>query len=496
MEFPALMPKELHYSKEISEDELFAVLVINPADLILFFETASADETWSELHIEFMRKIIEWLTAQAFKDRLSSDFCKRAAKAIYEHSHIIGRLVPQNIEIRLKDDQVQVSSLLMAVASDFFKDIMLRECRDKECRKLAFENTTYEMFAPFKAFIDSGSIPDLWKREQHEVVDILHLASSWRVYGVVKACEFTLKKYLNKQNAIDMLIQAQQELWPYFKQLCIDYINDYAIGFRVKAPTVERLAFEFQDFSESTFEIFQRLKPFITDLICKGTLSENPHFGRVVKLCPKLALLDISGSQMLSEYLTNIPKELPGISLAECSWLKSATLKKMAEICPYLKHLDLTSNFQLNFAAWGELAKFKGLKFLNLSRCHQITDDDFNVILKACGEVTDLILDGCRKIDDRGFFELAKNLPRLTNLSVVHCAISDSAALEIAARCRSLTSFSLMHCDQLTEKGLRELPKHAYALKELNLSDCAVTLKAIQEIQQKHPYLRIIFDVL
>lgn len=497
MEFPALMPKELLYCEaETSEDNLFALLVKKPTDLIFFFETASDDETWSELHADFMRKMIEWITAQAFNDRLSVDLCKRAVQAIHKHYAILERFIPQNIEIRLKDDSVQINSLLLAVASTFFRDILLRECRDQNASKLSFEKIPYELFSPIIVFVNTGHIPDLWKKEQNEVVALLHLGQSWRVESVVEACERTLKKYLTKENAIDKLLQAQQELWPLFKQICVDYINDFASGYRLGAPTVERLAFEFFDFSDATLAIFNRLQLFITDLICKGALSENARFGQIVRQCPKLSMLDVAGSLKLSEFFNDIPTDLQGISLAECSWLKAPTLKKMAEICPYIRHLDLSSNFQLNFGDWGELAKFKGLKSLNLSRCHQISDEDFVIILKACGPVTDLVLDECRKIGDKGFFELAKSLPRLTNLSLARCSISDSALLEIATRCRSLINLNLYRCDQLTERGLRELAKHARVLKELNLIHCNITPDTIHAIQLKHPYLHIILDYI
>lgn len=492
MDFPALMPKTLIYcASASSEDELFDLLIQKPVDLVLFFETAAADETWSGLHAEWVTKLIEWLTEQSFNDKLSVDFCGRAVSSMQEHHHILEPMIPKNIEVKLKDATVWINSLLLATTSDFFKDIISIECRDKNTHTLNLPSATYELFLPVDVYANTGSIPDLWKKEQKEVEILLRQALSWNVESINKACQQTLKKYINDENAIDLLIQAQQELWAYFKRECIDFINHKMLGFRLDAPTDERLAFEFYDFNDATMRVFQRLHIWITDLICRKSLVENVNFSSIVRKCPKLLLLDISGSFVFSEYFNDIPKDLQGINLAECSWLNQKTLKKMGEICPYVKEMILSSNYQLNFAAWGELIKFKNLKSLNLSRCHQITDEDFTTILKACLGLTDLVLDECRKIGDKGFFELAKNLSRLNSLSLVHCSVSDSALLEIAVRSRVLTSLNLSRCDQLTEKGFKELAKHAFVLKELNISQCNVTEETIEEMRERHPYLHV-----
>ncbi|MBA3815658.1 MAG: BTB/POZ domain-containing protein [Parachlamydiaceae bacterium] len=493
MDFPALLPKVLLYCKTVSlEEELFDLLIQKPEDLVLFFEVATADETWTGSHDYLIAKLLDWLTEQAFNNLLSADLYKRAVKSMQVHHEVLAQIIPKDIKVQLKDETVDINSLLLGSISDFFKDILLIECRDKNISVLNLQSVTYQLFSPMQTIAITGDIPDLWKKEQKEVERLLRQALSWNVESVIKACQLTLKKYINSENAIDLLIQSQQELWGYFKRECIDFINDKMFGFHLGAPTDERLLFEFYDFSDATLKVFQRLEAWITDLVFRKTLIENAQFVACVRRCPKLVLLDISGSFVFSEYLNQIQKELQGLNLSECAWLNQKTLKKMAEICPEVKDLILSSNYQLNFTAWGELIKFKNLKSLNLSRCHQISDDDFSTILKACLSLTDLVLDECRKIGDKGFFELAKSLPRLTSLSLVHCSISDSALLEIAARSRVLTSLNLRRCEQLTEKGFKDLAKHAFVLKELNLSECNVTEVTVEAIRHRHPYLQII----
>lgn len=495
MDFPALMPSALSDCKRASsEEELFNLLIRKTSDLVLFFETEAADETWSGEHIELTARLINWLTDQSFNNKLSIDLCKRTAGALQAHHHILEPMTPKNIEVRLKDTTINVNSLLLAISSDFFKNVLSVECRDKNTQVLNLPTISYDLFSPVLDYVNKGKIPDLWKKQQKEVEELLRQALSWNIEDMGKACQLTLKKYIYSENAIDLLIQAQQEHWMYFKQQCIDFINNRMSGFRLAAPTDERLAFEFYDFNDATLKVFQRLHPWITDLICKKALIEDVQFSAVVKKCPKLFLLDISGSLRFSEYLYDIPKDLQSINLAECFWLDQTTFKKMTEICPNIRELVLSNNYQLNFTVWGDLIKFKDLKLLNISSCHQISNDTLITIFKSCPHLTSLILDECQKIGDKGFFELAKNLPYLTTLSLVHCSISDSALLEIAARSRSLTSLNLRRCNQLTERGIKELAKHAFALKELNVSQCHVTQEAIEEIRERHRYLNFIFD--
>lgn len=493
MEFPALMSRDLQYCEAApSEEALLAVLKQKPSDLILFFETASADETWSDHHLEFMRQLIDWLTVQAYQDKLSMEFCRKVAKAIQEHYTVLEKAVPTNITIKLSDRECLVNSLLLAASSDFFKDVLARQCREMESTTLSLEYASWNFFAPINAYITTGNVPDLWKKEQQELMDLLRQAMSWRVPEVSEECERVLKKFVTLENAVEMLILAQQEHWYFFKQDCIDSINNYSVDFSLGAPARERLSFEFYKFSEGALRVFRQLQLLVTDLICKETLSEQAMFGQVVKQCPKIALLDISRSHVLSEFFNDIPKDLPGINLAECAWLSQASFRKMADICPHVKQLILSSNYQLNFAAWGELVKFKNLKSLNLSKCHQISDEDFPIILKTFAEGTELILDECRKLSEKGFFELARHLPRLTHLSLAYCAITDSALLDLGSRCRALAYLNLTRCEQVTEKGVRELPKHALSLKELNLTHCRGASLVIEELRKRHPYLRII----
>src|SRR5262249_19595049 len=151
-------------------------------------------------------------------------------------------------------------------------------------------------------------------------------------------------------------------------------------------------------FQMRTMDVFERVKNNITHLICSGDLTRDPTFSKVLGQCPKLLSLDISHSTDFTEQLKSIPYRLEELDISKCAWLSEYEFRQIVQICPHLSSLKLSSNVQLNFSAWSELQKLKGLKVLDLSRCNQIQDRDLKIILMACRMVTDLELEECKGI--------------------------------------------------------------------------------------------------
>lgn len=482
---PALLPSELYYCNEAtSDDSLLALLIQKPSDLIVFFEYACDDETWSEIHSDFMQKTMEWLTVQTFQDKLLVEFCKRAAKSIQAHYSILHAYIPLNLTFKFQDSSIQINSLLFSAASNFFKDILRRECFEKENLELSFDISPY-FFKPIEEFVNTGKIAYLWKYDKEEIMKILRLAASWELHGVVEQCENSLRRYITIENVIDTLLMANQESWPRLKLACIHYINNHEDEFVLSFNEVESLTFEFLQFNDSSLKYFERLKGIITELICSGNLNENGLFTKVITQCPRLHALNLNGSFSFNESFFSIPQSLEVLNLSQCPWLNEQTLKKFAIICPTLRKLILSSNTQLNFIMWGELTKFSHLTSLDLSRCTQINDEDFLIIVKACPRLTELVLDECSNISDKGFFELAKTLSQINELDLSRCLLIDAALVELATRCRYLTSLNLTRCENITEKGVLALLKQALQLKKLNLTRCNIPLAVLEKIQSK-----------
>lgn len=492
MDLPTELPAHLRYvSTADSEDELFQILAAKTPDLISFFESASDDETWSDVHSAFITKALNWLTEQTYKDRLSKEFISRIARSIHRHSHVLMPFLNRNITVKLADAEISENNILLSAASNYFRQTMIYECRDKDLFTVTL-NVGLQEYLPIHNYINTGSSPELQTMGQEELTIQVRRAIAWEIDPLSQISQKSLSKYITDDTAIDMLIKAKQERWVYFAQHCAEYINSRDWGFGLAVPRIERLSFEFRNFQSNTLEYFTKLKPLITDIACKGDLPEDPQFGTVLKQCNKLIGVDISKTLSFSQQFMEIPKTVEELNLSECPWLSGKTLQQFFKICPDLKQLDLSSDVHLNFSAWGELSKLKQLKRLSVAQCHQIQDSDLTVIAKGCVSLTDLSLKNCSKIGEKGFLDLAKNLSRLVNLDLSRCALSDNAAVEISSRCRNLARLDISSCNQLTEKGILGIVKHCHGLQELDISRCRITQSVIDEIKRIAPLLNLL----
>jgi F-box and leucine-rich repeat protein 2/20 len=493
MELPAFLPEKLNYTANAeSARALYEKLSSNASDFVLFFESAANDETWSERHSAFMQLALHWFTNQFFDDKLSSDSAKQVARSVQAHDSIIGSWVPVNLTICLKETEIPANSLLWGTSSEWMRQRIRQECRDKNQMTLAFKEVSYPVFEQIDEFIRTGQVKNLWRKEQTEIVEVLRQADEWGLALLVQNCEEILSRYIDDSNVIDQLIQSHEEQWPLLRSSCIDLINQREVGVRFEHSPIEELAFVFMDFRDSAMEIFERVRFLITHLSCGHHLVNDPLFTEVVNRCPLLSCLSISESEMYSERLLDIPGNLEGLDLSKCGWLNHKNLRLILENCPQLISLSLASNSQLNYTAWGLLKLLKNLIKLNISNCHQVNDQDLRVILQACREVTHFDLSRCAGLSDLSFYELAKHVPRLTDLNLSRCNIYDGGLIDIATRCQKLIALNINRCTTLSDKGVVESIRNAPNLQMLNVSGCGFSETLLQKIKQIRPYLLVV----
>lgn len=460
MQLPAFTPKNLFYTASAgSTQELFDLLKDHPTDLIEFFEAASDDETWSEDHNDFMQKAISWFTEVLFADKIPFSHGVRAAKSIKKHFRILNRHLPEDICIHLKDEFVQMNSLLLTTSSAFFREVIAHECRDKKKRELSFLTVDREVFGPLKTYIYTGQIQDVWKATQEYIFTLLRQALAWHLKDAAEQCQQVLVKYITEDNVYDRLLMALQEHFDFIAEGAVNYINSLKNGVQLSIPSSEYLIFQFEDISDAALVCFERLQFHITELACTGKTAGNSSLPDLVVRCPHLQMLDISGTTESVPSLFDLPKNLKGLNLSQSPWVHAETLVQLASLYPDLNRLDLARNYQLGFGAWGELIRFKKLKILNISYCHQIRNEDVAIILKAAHGLTELDIQGCIRIADMGFLNIGKSLPYLAVLNVSRSNITDAALIEIVTRCRDLVSIDISKCPHLTKKGIQAIAR-------------------------------------
>ncbi|XP_006626335.1 F-box/LRR-repeat protein 4 isoform X1 [Lepisosteus oculatus] len=137
------------------------------------------------------------------------------------------------------------------------------------------------------------------------------------------------------------------------------------------------------------------------------------------------------------------------LELACCHFLNEACLEVIAEMCPNLQELNLSSCDRLHPQSFLHISKLSWLRRLVLYRT-KIEQTALLSILTFCTEIQHLNLGSCIMIED---FDLIASM--------------------ISAKCKKLRSLDLWRCKNMTEKGLRDLVSGCRLLEELDLGWCS-----------------------
>lgn len=495
MQMPLLLPKQLNYCTSVTEDDaLYTLLLKNVPDLILFVETACADETWANRHSEFMSKSVAWLTIQFFQDRLAMEFAKRVGKAIRSHFQAINPYMLLNVLIKLKDQDLQINSLLYGSSSETLRELIRRECRDMNKMLFKLPDVSMLPFSTIDDFVRTGSTHDVNRKDQTIVTQILIQALRWDLKELAEACQDFLKRYITRSNMVDMTIEAHKNGWERLRQSCFEFINHLTLGLRFLERERERFAFEFLEFNDTSLAMFDKVKGFVTDLALGQDLAEDEHFGKVIHQCPKMLCLDIGHSDAYTDQMKGLPRLLPELSAPACPWLEDTALTALVKTCPNVRKLTLTSDSKIGAEGWAALKNLVLLRELDVTRCGQIGDDELKLILEACSGLVSLQMEDCRGVSEKGFFEIPKHNTRLTHLNIARCNINDAGLVELVSKCHTLTHLNLTRCERVTERSIKEFSNLASSLRLLDLTHCNIPRAIMEELKQRRPYLKIISD--
>ncbi|MCE5316417.1 MAG: hypothetical protein LLG04_03515 [Parachlamydia sp.] len=492
MQLPMLLPKQLTYCESAKEDEeLYNLLLRSTPDLVLFLETACADETWVSRHSNFMSKAIAWFTLQFFQDRLDMDLARRASKAIRNHFHAINPYILLNLLLKLKDKDLQISSLLYGSSSETLRELIRRECRDMKKMLFKLPDVGSTPFIVIDQYVRTGETQEVIRKDREIVTQILEQAKRWDLKELSDVCEDFLKRYITRVNMVEMLLESHLKGWQRLRDACFEYISNLKIGLRFPSRERDRLAFEFLEFNDNSLALFDKVRQHVTDLICGQDLAEEEQFGKVVKMCPKMLCLDIGHSDGFTDQMKEIPRLLQELSIPASPWLDDEPLKALIQICPHVRKLVLTSDSKIGAEGWGDLQKLTKLRELDVTRCGQIGDQELALILEACSSLVSFFMEDCRGVSDKGFFEIPRLNTRLIHLNIARCNINDAALVELATKCRNLVYLNLTRCDRITERGIQVFISEASALRTLDLTHCNIPKGVIEELNRRRPYLKV-----
>ncbi|CAM4532647.1 F-box/LRR-repeat protein 4 isoform X1 [Lepidochelys kempii] len=155
--------------------------------------------------------------------------------------------------------------------------------------------------------------------------------------------------------------------------------------------------------------------------------------------------ISVSG---FSRFLKVCGSELVRLELACGHFLNETCLEVIAEMCPNLQELNLSSCDKLPPQAFIHIAKVCSLKRLILYRT-KVEQTALLSILNFCSELQHLSLGSCVMIEDY-----------------------DLIASMMGAKCKKLRTLDLWRCKNITENGIAELASGCQLLEELDLGWC------------------------
>lgn len=494
MDLPAPLPENLRrYEKFDDILLLLKELIAHPAEFLPFFISACGDETWTDAHSEFAKEANAVMTHYFIENRLPPNELHQVIRALQRHYAIQKAYIPHDVTFIVENEAVQGNAMLFGACCDHFNNAIRHVYTRKAENVIELPNVTSDVFKRINEYVCTGTVDALWRMEPDSLLNLLRQASIWQIPELMHGCQQVLKQYVETNNAFDLLVMSTKGNWIELKRHVCEFINEQGWGIRVGDRGTDTLAFEFLDFKEKTMEKFSLLQPYITHLIVSQTLTEESGFSEVVNQCPRMISLDISRSAHYTERLLDIPRTLQQLDISQCLWLTRDILKELFAICPNLDKLTINNDGQLSFLEWGELSSLKRLTFLDISRCNQLTDDDFKVILQACKGIKELVMVECKTLTDRAFYDIARVLTDLKVLNISRCSLYDAALIELAIRLRSLAVLDVTRCDHLTPKGLAEAARHATALRTFIISQCKIHPDAVEQLRLKNPYVTIVY---
>lgn len=204
--------------------------------------------------------------------------------------------------------------------------------------------------------------------------------------------------------------------------------------------------------------------------------------------CPQLHELDVASCHKLSDAgvrvaATSCPL-LTSLDMSNCSYVSDETLREIAAACPNLRLLDasLCPNISL------EAVRMPMLTDMKLHSCEGINASSM-AALSHCFMLESLQLDFCWLLTS-----VTLELPRLQNISLVHC----KKFVELNLRCPVLASVNVSNCSilnriDITSSALQKLvlqkqpslttmALQCLRLREVDLTECESLTNSICKV--------------
>lgn len=182
--------------------------------------------------------------------------------------------------------------------------------------------------------------------------------------------------------------------------------------------------------------------------------------------------------QLRGEDLSSLPRSLTSLNLNGCRGIDNAGIEMVARTCPNLTRLELYWNTHITSSALAAIGRgCPGLAYLNCSGCKGVTDDGVRSLAKALqpGALSFLDLTRCHSISDRAIEDICcahKQLNTLILFAAASQLLTDRSCLAMG-QLRSLRKLDMCGAQEITDVGVIALLRGSSAtIRHLNLTWC------------------------
>ncbi|ETK83191.1 hypothetical protein L915_11551 [Phytophthora nicotianae] len=208
---------------------------------------------------------------------------------------------------------------------------------------------------------------------------------------------------------------------------------------------------------------FQALTPF---LLLEWNLAdqqdvENSWFDDIPEATlESVKSIDVSGCIHLQQFgsewgrhVNRLP-ELLVASFQGCTGLSKESIETL-KFSTKLTTLNLSGCVNVDDKCIKTLRELEHLKSLQLVGCHKLTDKGVKRLFKLT-ELEKLRLGRCRKVTDETFDGFAASFPKLRELDVANCRLSERAMQHIG-QIKSLEALVIRGCQDISDDGMASL---------------------------------------
>jgi hypothetical protein len=495
MRTPLFFPVQLDYCNELQtpEEVLTELQKHSLEDMLMFFEACCEDETWThEFGGPYLKKIFDWMTKEFLEGRLPLEIARRAAAAVQQHPLSMQPLITEDIRFKIDGIVEPANSLLFGSSTQFFRDLIQREAVENKAEQIPLQGLNHPLFQMIKEFLYTGTIELLWKSEASEVLTLLRKSSELDIAALTNYTGWVYKRYLDRENVLEILQIAVKEGLETLKQGCCEFLSHQNLGVKFIADKPSQLSVELFSVNEEGWDILGRIVKFITHVTCHGSTVEKSELVLFLRRFTRLIGLNLSQSPNINPELLDSLPEVAELDLTACYWLNDDALIKIIERCPQISRLILAENAQLTYRSWGALTHAQRLSGIDLNESRNFGDDELDLLLTSCPGLSSLSLAGCTKITSKHMNQIGKRCRGMKELNLSSCRmIGEQGFIDLALNCPSLQELDVSYCGGITEDALNQIIQNLGGLKHLNLKGCFISEDSVAQHLKDRPSLQI-----